>query len=40
MARQDWLTKTILQKLSTQEQQQLAKALELLNRLTEDGSLE
>ena len=40
MARQDWLTRTILQKLSAQEQQQLAKTLELLNRLTEDGSLD
>lgn len=39
MARQDWLTMAILQKLSTQEQQQLAKTLELLDRLTEDGSL-
>jgi len=38
-ARQDWLTATILQKLSPQEQQQLATTLELLSRLTEDGPL-
>ncbi len=38
-ARQDWLTATILQKLSTQEQQKLSTALELLSRLTEDGPL-
>lgn len=38
-ARQDWLTATILQKLSAQEQQQLSIALELLSRLAEDGSL-
>jgi DNA-binding MarR family transcriptional regulator len=36
-ARQDWLTTTILQKLSAQEQHQLAATLELLSRLTEDG---
>jgi DNA-binding MarR family transcriptional regulator len=35
-ARQDWLTAAILQKLSTQEQQQLSTTLELLNRLAED----
>ena len=38
-ARQDWLTTTILQKLSAQEQQKLSAALELLSRLTEDGPL-
>jgi DNA-binding MarR family transcriptional regulator len=38
-ARQDWLTTTILQKLSAQEQQQLSSTLELLSRLTEDGPL-
>ena len=38
-ARQDWLTATILQKLSAQEQQQLSKTLELLRRLTEDAPL-
>src|SRR5580658_10901931 len=38
-ARQDWLTTSILQKLSPQEQQQLSATLELLSRLTEDGSL-
>jgi DNA-binding MarR family transcriptional regulator len=38
-ARQDWLTTTILQKLSAQEQQQLSTTLELLRRLTEDGHL-
>lgn len=38
-ARQDWLTATILQKLSVQEQRQLSTALELLSRLAEDGSL-
>jgi DNA-binding MarR family transcriptional regulator len=38
-ARQDWLTSAILQKLSAQEQQQLSTTLELLSRLTEDGSL-
>ncbi len=38
-ARQDWLTTTILQKLSAQEQQKLSAALELLGRLTEDGPL-
>jgi DNA-binding MarR family transcriptional regulator len=36
-ARQDWLTTTILQKLSAQEQQRLSTTLELLSRLTEDG---
>jgi DNA-binding MarR family transcriptional regulator len=38
-ARQDWLTTTILRKLSVQEQRQLATSLELLSRLTEDGPL-
>jgi len=38
-ARQDWLTTTILQKLSAQEQQKLSGALDLLSRLTEDGPL-
>jgi len=38
-ARQDWLTTTILEKLSAQEQQRLATTLELLNRLTEDRPL-
>ncbi len=38
-ARQDWLTTTILEKLSAQEQQKLSAALELLSRLTEDGPL-
>ena len=37
-ARQDWLTTTILEKLSAQEQQQLSTTLDLLSRLTEDGS--
>jgi len=35
-AKQDWLTKTILAKLSAQEQQQLVAALEILARLVED----
>lgn len=35
-AKQDWLTKTILAKLSAQEQEQLAVALEILARLVED----
>jgi DNA-binding MarR family transcriptional regulator len=35
-AKQDWLTATIAQKLSAQEQQQLSTTLELLSRLTED----
>lgn len=38
-AKQDWLTATILQKLSAQEQQKLSAALELLSRLTDDGPL-
>jgi DNA-binding MarR family transcriptional regulator len=38
-ARQDWLTTTIVQKLSAQEQQKLSAALELLSRLTDDGPL-
>src|ERR1700729_3768369 len=38
-ARQDWLTTTILQKLSAQEQQKLSAALELLSRLNEDRPL-
>jgi DNA-binding MarR family transcriptional regulator len=38
-ARQDWLTAIIAQKLSAQQQQQLSKTLELLNQLTEDGSV-
>jgi DNA-binding MarR family transcriptional regulator len=38
-ARQDWLTTTILEKLSAQEQRQLATTLKLLGRLTEDGRL-
>lgn len=38
-ARQDWLTTTILQKLSAQEKQQLSTTIELLSRLTEDGTL-
>jgi hypothetical protein len=38
VARQDWLTAIILQKLSTQEQKQLSTTLELLSRLTEDES--
>jgi DNA-binding MarR family transcriptional regulator len=37
-ARQDWLTTAIQQKLSAQEQQQLSTSVELLSRLTEDGS--
>jgi DNA-binding MarR family transcriptional regulator len=36
-ARQDWLTATIRQKLSAQEQQKLKAALELFNRLTDEG---
>jgi DNA-binding MarR family transcriptional regulator len=35
-ARQDWLTTTIQQKLSAQEEEKLSAALELLSRLTED----
>jgi len=35
-ARQDWLTSTISQKLSVQEQEKLQAALELLTRLVED----
>jgi DNA-binding MarR family transcriptional regulator len=35
-ARQDWLTTTISQKLSAQEQEKLQRALELLTRLVED----
>jgi DNA-binding MarR family transcriptional regulator len=35
-ARQDWLTATILQKLSVAEQEELQAALELLARLVED----
>jgi DNA-binding MarR family transcriptional regulator len=35
-ARQDWLTATIAQKLSAQEQEKLQRALELLARLVED----
>ena len=35
-ARQDWLTTTISQKLSAQEQEKLQEALELLTRLVED----
>jgi DNA-binding MarR family transcriptional regulator len=35
-ARQDWLTTAIAQKLSTQEQEKLQAALELLTRLVED----
>jgi DNA-binding MarR family transcriptional regulator len=35
-ARQDWLTTTIQQKLSVQDQEKLAAVLELLARLVED----
>ena len=35
-AKQDWLTKTILARLSAQEQEQLATALGILARLVED----
>jgi DNA-binding MarR family transcriptional regulator len=35
-ARLDWLTTTIAQKLSAQEQEKLQAALELLTRLVED----
>lgn len=35
-AKQDWLTKTIQAKLSVQEQEKLAAALEVLARLVED----
>jgi DNA-binding MarR family transcriptional regulator len=35
-ARQDWLTTTIRQKLSVQEQEKLQAALELLTRLVEE----
>jgi DNA-binding MarR family transcriptional regulator len=35
-ARQDWLTRTIQSKLSAQEQEKLAAAVELLARLVED----
>lgn len=36
VARQDWLTSTISQKLSAQEQERLQRALELLARLVEE----
>jgi len=36
-ARQDWLTATIQRKLSAQDQEKLAVAIELLTRLLEDG---
>jgi hypothetical protein len=35
-ARQDWLTTTIQKKLSSQEQEKLAAAVNLLARLIED----
>lgn len=35
-ARQDWLTRTLEERLSPQEQHELARAVELLNRLVED----
>jgi DNA-binding MarR family transcriptional regulator len=35
-AKQDWLTQTILVRLSAQEQEQLGTALEILARLVED----
>jgi DNA-binding MarR family transcriptional regulator len=35
-ARQDWLTTTIEERLSVQEQENLAEVLELLARLVED----
>ena len=35
-ARQDWLTRTIQSKLSAQEQEKLAAAVELLAQLVED----
>ena len=35
-AKQDWLTKTLLAKLSAEEQKKLAEALEILARLVED----
>jgi DNA-binding MarR family transcriptional regulator len=35
-ARQDWLTSTIQKKLSSQEQEKLAAAIDLLTRLIED----
>ncbi len=35
-ARQDWLTSTIQEKLSVQDQEKLAAVLELLARLVED----
>lgn len=35
-AKQDWLTKTIVAKLSAQEQERLASALEILARLADD----
>jgi hypothetical protein len=35
-ARQDWLTTTISQKLSAQEQEKLQSALELLTRLVKE----
>jgi DNA-binding MarR family transcriptional regulator len=35
-ARQDWLTTTISQRLSTREQEKLVEALDLLRRLAED----
>ena len=37
-ARQDWLTKRILQKLSGHEQEKLQASLELLTRLAEDDT--
>jgi DNA-binding MarR family transcriptional regulator len=38
-AKQDWLTNAIRQKLSVPEQEKVLAALELLNRVTEDGPL-
>jgi hypothetical protein len=35
-AKQDWLTRTIQARLSAQEQEKLAAALEILARLVED----
>jgi DNA-binding MarR family transcriptional regulator len=35
-AKQDWLTRTLLEKLSAEEQKKLAEALEILARLVED----
>jgi len=37
-AKQDWLTSTILQRLSVQEQRRLSAAIKLLKRLADEGT--